>query len=932
MHPCLHGTCVDGRNNYICDCDANYGGKNCSVELTGCHSAPCKNDGFCVPYLEDETDHKFNCTCKNGFYGLTCETVSTMSLKDGSLITVQTNREEGYDIQLRFRTTLPNGILALGTAHDTAVPNSYILELVNGRLNLHSSLLNKWEGVFIGSGLNDSAWHKVFVAINSSHLVLSANDEQTIYPIQSFDATNGSHTSFPVTYLGGYINNPSPFLRHLPNHVKPSRFVGCLEDIVINGQWVLPEEEDFNVNLTKIDIGCHREKQCDPNPCNSNGLCTDLWHTFSCACQRPHLGPTCKYSIAAATFGHENVTNSAVIVNVSDTARRAIRSVLDISMFIRTRQQTGQVFYLGSDLNQTFGPNGEPREQTSIAASLAKGELTVHMRFNGTPETYAVGGKQLDDGYNHLIEVIRNSTLVQVKLNGTEYFRKTLSSTGQLNAQVLYLGGPPTSPLMELDPEDRDYFKGIIQDVQVSNGSHAMMVELYPIDAEEGLVLPPPFGKVSINTESVLKGEVSDDLCRTRPCEHEATCRNTWNDFSCECTRGYKGKFCEGIQFCELHKCPGKASCLDLNYGYDCITNMTFKGNEDHPLQYYYIPKPTDDDTEKPVTFEKTIEIAYRTKTGGTLLYVEDEQDMYFEIAAYKDLVTIHWRLSSDLPEPHRFTRENAADYDWNVLYIRVTENKLEAGWKGWETTDNQPPVSSHIDMKAFEYLFSGEYPVSLGGMDQTKTNSILKGLNANGASFKGCIGETRVGGLLLPFFNDAELDNPENPPPTRAHFSLNSTKPEEGCILCFERDCKNGGVCSNPSENYACNCPVGYEKDDCSQNIDECLQSECKNNSTCIDDIGFYTCQCLGGYNGKLCEHEIDECASMPCHNGGNCTDLIADFKCECHEDYAGKQCDVLRLVTCENSPCKSGSTCQDGFSRFFDFLNFLRLKNFFF
>jgi protein crumbs len=889
---------MDGRNNYNCDCDALWGGKNCSVKLTGCVEAPCKNDGLCVPYLEYESVHLFNCTCKSGFYGKTCEQISTMSLIDGSLITVKTAREEGYDIQLRFRTTLPNGILAFGTAFDSqqVSPNSYILELVNGRLNLHSSLLNKWEGVFIGSGLNDSQWHKVFVAINSSHLVLSANDEQTIYPINSYEGTNGSHTTFPVTYLGGYINNTGPFLRHLTNHVEPSNFIGCMEDIVINGQWVLPDQQDNRVSTKNIKTGCRREEQCIPNPCNSNGHCTDLWHTFKCACQRPHLGTTCKYSIIPATFGHENVTKSSVIVNVSDVARRAIRSILDISMFVRTRQQTGQIFYLGSDPNQSVGPTGEPpREPTSIAAKLSKGELEVHMRFNGTPETYAVGGKQLDDGYNHLIEIIRNSTLVQVKINGTEYFRKTLSSTGILNAQFLSLGGPPIVDTNEID--DKDYFKGIIQDVQVSNGSQTMIVQLYPLESEEDLALPSSFGKVSINNSSVLYGEVSDDLCRETPCEHEAVCRNTWNDFVCECTRGYKGKYCEGIQFCELHQCPGNATCIDLNYGFDCITNITFRGNEENALKYYLEPKPKEEDEEEEKSIlEKTIEISYRTKSGGTLLYVEDEKDMYFEVAVYKDQVTIQWQFSDDLPTPHRFTAENLQHYDWQVLYIRVADNKLEAGFKGWETLDNQPAVMDAIDVKAFEKLFSGKNPIYLGGMDNMKTNAIVKGLNANGAFYKGCIGATRIGGILLPFFLQEEL-MAENVP-KRAYYSLNSTRPDEGCVLCFEQDCKNGGVCQKPSEIYACECPVGYEKDDCSQNIDECLQSECKNNSTCIDDIGFYTCECLNGYEGKYCEHEINECESNPCHNGGNCTDLIADFRCECHEDYAGKTCDVLRLV----------------------------------
>jgi hypothetical protein len=79
-----------------------------------------------------------------------------MSLNGSSFIVVNTTREEGYDIQFRFKTTLSDGLLAVGKGS-----TYYILMLVNGKLNLHSSLLNKWEGVFIGSKLSDSKWQKV---------------------------------------------------------------------------------------------------------------------------------------------------------------------------------------------------------------------------------------------------------------------------------------------------------------------------------------------------------------------------------------------------------------------------------------------------------------------------------------------------------------------------------------------------------------------------------------------------------------------------------------------------------------------------------------------------------------------------------------------------------------------------------------------------
>lgn len=79
-----------------------------------------------------------------------------MSMSGSSYVAINTTRDEGYDIQFRFITTLGDGLLAIGKGL-----TFYILELANGRLNLHSSLLNKWEGVFIGSNLNDSNWQKV---------------------------------------------------------------------------------------------------------------------------------------------------------------------------------------------------------------------------------------------------------------------------------------------------------------------------------------------------------------------------------------------------------------------------------------------------------------------------------------------------------------------------------------------------------------------------------------------------------------------------------------------------------------------------------------------------------------------------------------------------------------------------------------------------
>jgi protein crumbs len=69
-------------------------------------------------------------------------------------------------------------------------------------------------------------------------------------------------------------------------------------------------------------------------------------------------------------------------------------------------------------------------------------------------------------------------------MNGTEYFRKTISATGPLDVNVLYLGGMPqmgrATRQAEAIPDRSEItkppvnFKGIIQDVQVKQSKDSV--------------------------------------------------------------------------------------------------------------------------------------------------------------------------------------------------------------------------------------------------------------------------------------------------------------------------------------------------------------------------------------------------------------------------------------------------------------------------
>ena len=60
----------------------------------------------------------------------------------------------------------------------------------------------RWEGIFVGSDLNDGEWQTVHMMVNDSHVFLAANNETTLHPINPVQTINSSDTSFSSTILG----------------------------------------------------------------------------------------------------------------------------------------------------------------------------------------------------------------------------------------------------------------------------------------------------------------------------------------------------------------------------------------------------------------------------------------------------------------------------------------------------------------------------------------------------------------------------------------------------------------------------------------------------------------------------------------------------------------------------------------------------------
>lgn len=903
--PCVRGSCIDRVADYECVCEEDYGGKNCSVELIGCRNVECLNGGVCKPLISHETEHSFECQCPYGFTGMYCEDPTTLSLNGNSFVIVNSEQmEAGYNLAFRFRTTLPSGILAVGQGK-----TYFKLELLNGELNVHSSLLNKWDGIFVGSDLNDGEWQMVRMTVNDSHVFLAANNETTLHPINPVQTINSSDTSFSSTILGG----TTPTLRILSTEAP--FFTGCMENVVVDGVELVPSRV-LSQRKIMVEEGCPREEQCVPNPCHNDGQCVDLWSSYKCNCERPYLGETCQMSFTPVTFGNEDTKDSLVTVMIPEVDYNTYRTHADVSMLVRTRQPNGLIFYLGTH----SGPSFTGVRETYILAELVEGMLMVRVLLSGPEEeVFSIMDVSLVDGESHLLHVKRINQELEVSVDQSLVLNTTLQNNGDLTAHVLFLGGvpedAPTRVKRQLGVSNfttsvtRPHFKGTLQDIRLSNGSETRLVQPFPLENVTAVVMPgDELGNVE--THNVLEGTVSDDTCSSAPCINGGTCSITWNDFECACPIGYKGKTCEDREYCAIYQCPEGSQCANLEDGYECLANLTLSGTNSSAS---YTPRFT-----RPPFQLTDILLVYRSQVGGVVLYAQGS-DASVQVSLAPGAVVV--QQMNGTTTSATFVSNTTLDGDWHSLLVSLDPSGLQV------VLDNTSLLGSDISVIVdFKSLVLDGGEVMIGGSpvnsvahnlldpsflsSPATVSTSLPGNSAGTHMFRGCLGPSRLQGVLLPFFSPQDLSNnsAEN-----QFFRMEEQHTAIGCTVCYNDECLNGGHCSDPAQVYSCSCLDGFEGDLCQINIDECVAHQCLNGATCVDGINQYTCSCQPGYAGQWCEEDIDECASSPCQNGGICTNEIARYVCQCPPDYIGQDCSELRIKNCSSSMCLNGATCND-------------------
>ncbi|KAF1456207.1 hypothetical protein FQV24_0010699, partial [Spheniscus mendiculus] len=854
--PCKNGAvCEDGIADYTCHCAPSqdgiiWGGKNCSVKLTGCQTHDCQNEALCIPTYQAES-HGHLCQCQPGFYDATCSTPTTFSFASRGylLIELPVNNQSRRDVadqlasvSLRFRTTLPSAILFY-RGHEAEY---LFLELFDGILHVGLKREDVEYPLFLeGLRVDDGRWHKVEVVLHSTmQLKLWHDSCDAGVCLQSSPVPHGNALilhAFLSMYVGG-AEDPMA-----SNTLSQQGFVGCLEDFQVDAEAVLPGDLPVGES-SPVKRGCDRTEWCLSQPCFHGGLCVDLWATFRCDCSRPYGGPACSYERPAATFGLENSTSFA-----SFTLSDSLGANFNISFFIRSRKPNGLLLQISNETDPC------------LTIYLKNGKLKIEM-LSADTVTFP---ENLVDGRRHLVALSFQEGIVGAHQSDTYLELGQLVARPLLAGYEVYIGGHHNADSADMWG---GYFKGCLQDIQLnSHQIHFFQVENYS--------LPQELNRTQ--NGNLVDGCISDNTCKSEPCQNGGRCIVTWNDFHCSCPANFTGKFCEERVWCESDPCPEATTCIDVVAGYVCLANATFDS-------YAAIEFTTNTSVIRTLS---SLHVDFRTRDEDAVLLRAVEEVDSLQIAIKNSSLLVDIRSGNSIEGVSFLSQKSVTDGAWHTISVSMEEpSALSSRWL--------VRLDGSVNM-----TLQG----NAGNLDFLKNNALI----VLAENFTGCLGQVKIGGIYLPF--TAQLSYPQ--PEQFQQFSRRTI--QLGCAgadVCASSPCLNAGTCEDLFNSFSCACSAGWGGLLCESNLDDCQSSPCVHGD-CVDAVADFQCECFRGYIGKKCDINVDDCVRHQCLNGATCIDGVYGYSCKCPPQYSGPRCDYLVLALSFLWPsCAANFTCLNG------------------
>ncbi|CAK9296951.1 unnamed protein product [Gordionus sp. m RMFG-2023] len=373
--------------------------------------------------------------------------------------------------------------------------------------------------------------------------------------------------------------------------------------------------------------------------------------------------------------------------------------------------------------------------------------------------------------------------------------------------------------------------------------------------------------------------EIKENLCDPNPC-HNGTCVDRLLYKECVCLYGYAGDNCEiNIDECSPNPCKNSGSCIDMIDNYECICPPGFTGFEcQHNIN----------------------DCAHNPCLNNGICH--DGNDTY---SCECDVGTQGKTCEIDVDECLNNPCDPIGSIECRDL-LGDYKCKCKPGFIGTNCEIN-------VDDCVMDPCLNGGTCLDKIADYQCKCQSGWKGKNCEIIVDSCENSDCRNGGKCFNIFKDYFCSCEPGYSGKRCTGSPD---------LCAGIPCLNGGTCVVENGNMKCLCPTSFYGNGCEKLKNPCDDSPCKNGGVCKEvvlssDSPFYVsqnepssfkCECPLGFEGQRCTINIDDCR--------NTEDGINSFTCQCPFNTTGPKCDkevdVLWDLYINGKNRKSGAYLQ--------------------
>eukprot|EP00057_Strongylocentrotus_purpuratus_P020002 XP_011674476.1 PREDICTED: uncharacterized protein LOC754362 [Strongylocentrotus purpuratus] len=448
---------------------------------------------------------------------------------------------------------------------------------------------------------------------------------------------------------------------------------------------------------------------------------------------------------------------------------------------------------------------------------------------------------------------------------------------------------------------------------------------------------------------------VDIDECESQPCQHDASCLDGINSFTCICGLGYTGSTCgDQILPCDSDPCLNGASCVDEVNQFTCMCAPGYTGSVCETEIDYCDPRPCKNNATCKSSqghFECFCLFGFDGETcSNEIDYCVDTPCQNSASCVISELSAAGYKCIC----AEGYTGENCSS--------NIDECKSSPCLNDGNCTDGINSFTCSCTTGYNGFICDDDIDLCADWNCQNGGTCKDLGKRAVCACPKAYAGqfcdEVRTACSDSPCINGGTCTAVDD---TTLAFDCTCT---EGYIgqtcetevnFCQPDPCRNGATCEDQPTTYICHCPDGFTGKTCAQDISWCDDNPCGLNATCIEeplsfrclcDVSYsgerceevltvcdaqdpclngatcsgdsltFQCQCPPAYQGLLCEHEINPCATSPCLNGGTCVKDLQSYRCDCAAGFEGIHCEGNQ-DECASEPCEHG-TCIDGINSF--------------